>query len=108
MAANDKQIGGEHYNKDGEQHWDRMWRLYGRGYFVGCITKYAERYHLKNGIQDLEKSKHFLEKLIELETKELEMKKLKEIVDLSIANAGTVTGIATGHQNPYANIKDTP
>lgn len=47
-----------------------MWRLYGRGYFVGCITKYVERYHLKNGIQDLEKAKHYLEKLIELETAE--------------------------------------
>lgn len=39
MSANDIQIGGGHYNKDGEQHWDRMWRLYGRGYFVGCIMK---------------------------------------------------------------------
>jgi hypothetical protein len=44
-----------------------MWRLYGRGYFVGCATKYVERYHLKNGKQDLEKAMHFLQKLIELE-----------------------------------------
>ena len=107
MAANDRQIGGKHYNKDGEQHWDRMWRLYGRGYFVGCITKYAERYHLKNGIQDLEKSVHFLQKLIELETKELEKKQLQEIVNASMAKAGTVTEIPTNHQNPYANITDT-
>jgi hypothetical protein len=86
MSANDKQIGGEHYNKNGEQHWDRMWRLYGRGYFIGCATKYAERYHLKNGIQDLEKSVHFLQKLIELETQELEMTPKKD------------------YQNPYALI----
>ena len=66
-SANSKQVGGTHYAKDGEQHWDRMWRLYGRGYFVGCATKYLERYHLKNGVQDLEKAKHFIEKLIELE-----------------------------------------
>ena len=67
MKANDRQIGGDHYKKGGEEHWDRQWRLYGRGYFVGCITKYVERYHEKNGLQDLEKAKHFLDKLIELE-----------------------------------------
>lgn len=68
MSANERQIGGNHYKKGGEEHWDRQWRLYGRGYFVGCITKYVERYHEKNGIQDLEKAKHFLDKLIELES----------------------------------------
>ena len=68
MSANDKQVAGTHYQTDGEQHWDRIWRLYGRGYFIGCATKYLERYHLKNGVQDLEKAKHFIEKLIELET----------------------------------------
>lgn len=66
-SANDTQVGGSHYKLGGEQHWDRMWRIHGRGYFVGCITKYMERYHLKNGIQDLEKAQHFLAKLIELE-----------------------------------------
>lgn len=67
--ANKYQVGGAHYQQEGggEQHWDRIWRLYGRGYFVGCITKYVERYHLKHGVQDLNKAKHFLEKLIELE-----------------------------------------
>ena len=60
--------GGDHYHKvAGEQHWDRVWRLYGRGYFVGCATKYLERYHLKNGVEDLKKAVHFIEKLIELE-----------------------------------------
>lgn len=69
MSANDKQVGGTHYKKGGEEHWDRQWRLYGRGYFVGCITKYVERYHEKNGLQDLQKAQHFLEKLVELETR---------------------------------------
>lgn len=68
MSANERQVGGNHYKQDGgEEHWDRQWRMNGRGYFVGCITKYVERYHNKNGIQDLEKAHHFLEKLIELE-----------------------------------------
>lgn len=65
--ANDRQVGGTHYQRGGEQHWDRIWRLYGPGYFVGCITKYVERYKDKNGLEDLRKAQHFLEKLIELE-----------------------------------------
>ena len=70
MSANDTQVGGDHYKLGGkgEEHWDRVWRMHGRGYFVGCITKYVERYHLKNGLQDLQKARHFLDKLIELES----------------------------------------
>ena len=66
-TANEKQIGGAHYSKNGEQHWDMMWRLYREAWFVGNITKYVLRYRKKNGMQDLEKAKHYLEKLIELE-----------------------------------------
>ena len=65
--ANKRQVGGNHYDKTGEQHWDRIYRLFGPGYFIGCATKYVERYQSKNGIQDLEKAIHFIEKLIELE-----------------------------------------
>lgn len=66
--ANTDQVGGQHYRRiEGEQHWDRVWRLYGNGYFVGCITKYVERYKQKNGLEDLRKAAHFLQKLIELE-----------------------------------------
>jgi hypothetical protein len=78
MSANARQVGGDHYKTGGEEHWDRQWRLYGRGYFVGCITKYIERYHEKNGLQDLQKAQHFLEKLIELEQEEV--RKLSEPV----------------------------
>ena len=86
MSANERQVGGDHYQHDrGEQHWDRQWNLNGRGYFVGCITKYVERYHLKNGVQDLEKAKHFLEKLIELE---------KSNVSIPIKDT----------ENPYASL----
>ncbi len=66
-SANDRQVGGGHYKTGGEEHWDRQYRLNGPGYFIGCITKYVERYRSKNGIEDLEKAQHFLEKLIELE-----------------------------------------
>jgi hypothetical protein len=62
-----EQVDGDHYQDDVEQHWDRVWRLSGRGYFVGCITKYVERYPKKNGLTDLYKARTFLNKLIYLE-----------------------------------------
>jgi hypothetical protein len=66
-SANDYQIGGDHYKKiPGEQHWDRVARL-GLNYFQAMITRYVERYRHKNGVEDLKKARHFLDKLIELE-----------------------------------------
>ncbi len=65
MAANQRQVGGNHYKGEGEEHWDRVVRL-GLNYHEGNITKYIERARKKNGIQDLLKAKHYLEKLLEL------------------------------------------
>ena len=70
--ANERQVGGDHYRKiaqvsGAQQHWDRMWDLYREAWFVGNITKYVERYRSKDGVQDLEKARHYLDKLIELE-----------------------------------------
>lgn len=63
MSANDKQVGGDHY-RAGVQHWDVAVALK-LGYFEGQITKYVSRWRKKNGVQDLEKAQHFLDKLIE-------------------------------------------
>jgi len=65
MAANDTQVGGSHYKKGGEEHWDRVYRL-NLDYFQGQITKYIERWKDKNGLEDLRKARHFLDKYIEL------------------------------------------
>ncbi len=67
MSANDRQVGGDHYKRRGKiQHWDfAAEREY--DYFQGQITKYVDRWKDKNGIIDLEKAKHFLEKYIEIE-----------------------------------------
>lgn len=65
--ANLVQIGGDHYKNGGEEHWDRVHRL-GLDYFQAAITKYVERWKLKNGVQDLQKARHFLDKYIELHT----------------------------------------
>lgn len=66
MRANDIQVGGEHYKMDIEP-WDAI-HSWGLGYFDGTAVKYLARWKKKNGVQDLQKAKHFIEKLIEVET----------------------------------------
>lgn len=66
-TANDYQVGGAHYRQEGTiQHWDFA-NSQGMDYFQGQITKYVTRWKKKNGIVDLEKAKHFLDKYIEIE-----------------------------------------
>jgi hypothetical protein len=62
--ANETQIGGTHYRTP-IQHWDYV-IANGLGYFEGQITKYVTRWRKKNGLQDLYKARHFLDKLIEV------------------------------------------
>jgi hypothetical protein len=64
-AANDIQVGGTHYKKGGEEHWDRAWRLR-YDPFQYIITKWVERWREKGGIQDLEKVRHAIDKYIEV------------------------------------------
>lgn len=63
-AANERQIGGDHYKIEGPEHWDLAAR-YEIGYLEGCATKYILRWRRKNGIQDLEKAIHYIEKRLE-------------------------------------------
>jgi hypothetical protein len=64
--ANDKQVAGEHYMAKPVQVWDFIHRN-GIGYLAGNAIKYLARYKDKGGIADLEKAKHYIEKLIEEE-----------------------------------------
>lgn len=63
-AANERQVGGVHY-KTKIQHWDFA-ASNNLDYFQGQITKYVARWKNKNGVQDLEKAAHFLQKYIEV------------------------------------------
>lgn len=63
--ANNKQIAGDHY-KSSIQHWDYV-IANDLDYFQAQITKYVTRWKKKNGITDLEKALHFLEKYVEVE-----------------------------------------
>jgi hypothetical protein len=64
MSANERQVGGAHYS-GGYQHWDFAVDA-DLGPFEYQITKYGTRHRKKAGKQDLEKSAHFVQKLIEL------------------------------------------
>lgn len=60
---NERQVGGQHYQSS-IQHWDFV-STNSMSYLGSQVTKYAVRWRKKNGIQDVEKSIHFLEKMID-------------------------------------------
>ena len=64
MSANNDQIGGDHYRAS-IQHWDFAYANE-LNIFEVYITKYVTRCRKKNGLQDLYKAKHALEKYIEV------------------------------------------
>lgn len=57
------QVGGAHYNSKGIQPIEYIFAN-NLGFCEGNIIKYVTRYKEKNGIEDLEKSKHYLDLLI--------------------------------------------
>ncbi len=65
MTANDIQHGGDHYEGQEFQHWDLAWK-YHYNQFEYCATKYVERCWKKNGIEDLKKAQHHLQKYVEV------------------------------------------
>lgn len=70
-TSNSYQVGGDHYASKTVQPWGAMesWMTKEAftGYLHGNCIKYLARYREKNGVQDLEKCKHYLAKLIEIE-----------------------------------------
>jgi len=67
-SALNKQVAGNHYKDQPIQPVEYI-HANGIGYFEGNVIKYVTRWRNKNGIADLEKAKHYIELLIELETR---------------------------------------
>jgi len=59
---------GSTWYKGGIETWDYIISQ-NLGYLEGNIVKYITRYRKKNGMEDLEKAKHYLDKLIEVYSK---------------------------------------
>jgi hypothetical protein len=66
--ALDKQVAGSHY-KDLPIQPVEFIHANAIGYFEGNVIKYVSRWRKKNGVADLEKAKHYIELLIELESR---------------------------------------
>src|SRR5579863_6307000 len=63
---NDTQVGGTHYHSEENpqyQHWDYVIET-NLDYFTATATKYVVRYSKKGGVQDLQKAKHYIQKLL--------------------------------------------
>lgn len=107
-SANDHQVGGDHYKATtgncascgaSVQHWDLFGTL---PYLVGCATKYILRHRDKgNGLQDLLKAKHYIDKIIEQEyTKpqmalrfEIDTKDFVKHIDKAMASLDSVPSL---------------
>tara|TARA_R110000822_G_scaffold15811_3_gene54232 strand:- start:909 stop:1127 length:219 start_codon:yes stop_codon:yes gene_type:complete len=71
MNSLKKQIGGNHYKQYQIQPFEFIHKN-NLSYFQGCVIKYIVRYKDKNNpIEDLEKAKHYIDMLIELEQGEI-------------------------------------
>ena len=72
-TADSIQVGGDHYKSKSIQPWDVMeaWMNLDEfsGFLRGNVIKYVARYKDKNGVEDLKKAQHYLQKLIELQSK---------------------------------------
>ena len=60
------QVGGGHYKKMKIQPVEYV-HANGIGYFEGNVIKYVSRWREKGGVADLEKAKHYIDLLLELE-----------------------------------------
>lgn len=66
MSALDQQVAGGHYKDMPIQPVEYI-HANAMGYLEGNVVKYVSRWRKKNGIADLEKAKHYIDLLIELE-----------------------------------------
>jgi hypothetical protein len=69
FPADRHQIGGDHYLNMGIQPWEAMesWMSHEEfiGYLRGNIIKYVARCWEKNGVEDLRKASHYIDKLVQ-------------------------------------------
>ena len=61
-----RQVGGNHYRKNGIQPWDYV-VAHDFDFWQGNILKYITRWRDKGGVEDLKKARHYLDKYIELQ-----------------------------------------
>lgn len=68
MSALDTQVDGDHYKTKAIQPVEYI-HANNLGFCEGNVVKYITRWRDKNGIKDLEKARHYLDILIQLESR---------------------------------------
>jgi hypothetical protein len=67
--ASETQVGGEHYRNKEVQPWTAMQSWMSaeefEGFLRGNVIKYIARYKDKDGVKDVLKARHYLERLLE-------------------------------------------
>lgn len=71
MSALDEQEGGDHYKGRAIQPVEYI-HANGIGFFEGNVIKYCTRWRSKGGLSDLRKARHYIDMLIELESKNVQ------------------------------------
>lgn len=64
LGANAAQVSGDHYASRAIQPWDYI-VANNLGYLEGNVVKYVTRWKDKGGLVDLQKARHYIDKLIE-------------------------------------------
>ena len=66
LSAFDTQVGGDHYKKHGAtmQPWAII-DAWGLDFYAGNVLKYLLRHQYKDGVEDLKKARHYLDRMIE-------------------------------------------
>lgn len=103
MSANNS--GPSHYKDKTIQPWDFIIAL-NLNYLEGNVVKYVSRWRQKNGIDDLNKAKHYLEKLIEVETKKPKSK-TKRKTDEQQAKRRRKTASPKNQRDAMRRLRDT-
>lgn len=65
------QVGGSHYEDMPIQPWEVIDRAE-LDFWEGNVIKYVMRYRAKNGVEDLKKARHYLDYLIDRESRGLD------------------------------------
>lgn len=81
MSKNVKTVNPSYYsvNEDGDELFDLfekglLTKEQCRGFYIGSMTKYLNRYPAKNGVEDLNKTETYLQRLISFEERLGEIK----------------------------------
>jgi hypothetical protein len=66
LSAFDTQVGGSHYKDKGSsmQPWAII-DAWGLNFYAGNVLKYILRHQYKDGVEDLKKARHYLDRMIE-------------------------------------------